>query len=42
MIAFTRYRVGTLTLGGLVGPSISPNITRAMVKDLVAEDSKIR
>jgi len=29
----TRYRVWTHTLGGLVGPSISPEKTRAMVKD---------
>ena len=28
--AFARYRVGTPTLGGLVGPSSSPEITRTM------------
>ena len=32
----------TCTLDGLGGPSPSPDITRAMVKDLLAEDSKIR
>ena len=36
------YRVETSTLGGLSGPSPSPDITKAMVKDLLAEDSKIR
>ena len=37
-----RYCVQTCTLDGLVGPSISPDIPKAMVKDLLAEDSKIR